>query len=91
MCAVWKGSINAIVCVDNVVLMVEFVVICCCCDCVVHGEIYGGFGWLWPRAWWLLCCCFGCHVYDEDVVLMLLMLWCCCVMFWPWEWPNEVF
>ena len=34
----WKGSTNVIVCVVNVVLIVEFVVICCCCDCVVHGE-----------------------------------------------------
>ena len=34
-----------IICVPYVVLMVELVVICCCYDCVVHGEIYGGFRW----------------------------------------------
>ena len=38
----WNGRVNAIVCVINVVAMVEVVVICCRCDYLVHGEIYGG-------------------------------------------------
>ena len=32
-----------VVCVVDVVLIIELVVICCCCDCVVHGEICGIF------------------------------------------------
>ena len=40
-CAVWNGGVNVVICVVNVVLVVEFVVICGCGDCVVHGEICG--------------------------------------------------
>ena len=64
---------NVIICVVYVVLIVEFGVICGYCDYNVHGEIYGDFERLGPRAIGGLCCCLVAMYMMWMLCLLLLM------------------